>query len=101
MKKSLRIGSYFSLPTDLAAELGDCPEFLEGSRYDVDLRDAATGEFVSVRYIEHGEEAHVFVTSTTGGSLFDRVAGRVVFAMSAQTDSLWIDRHVPDGGLSA
>jgi hypothetical protein len=46
MGKELRIQSYFSLPTDLAAEIRDGPEFVGGSGYDVDLRWPATGESV-------------------------------------------------------
>jgi hypothetical protein len=89
--RCLRIGSYFSVETDLAGEMRSWPEFVSGSGYDVDLRDASTGESVSVRYIESGEDAHVHITDD--GSLFDRVAGRVIHAMSAHSDSLFIDRH--------
>jgi hypothetical protein len=91
--KRLRIGSYFSAETDLAAEMRSWPEFVSGSGYDVDLRDASTGELVTVRYIESGEEAHVHITGSGEGSLFDRVAGRAIHAMSAHSDSLFIDRH--------
>ena len=89
--KVQRIGSYFSVETDLASEMRSWPEFVRGSGYDVDLRDASTGESVTVRYIESGEEAHVHITGE--GSLFDRVVGRVIHAMSAHSDSLFIDRH--------
>ena len=91
--KVLRIGSYFSIETDLAGEMRSWPEFVSGSDYDVDLRDSSTAESVTVRYIESGEEAHVHIAGSGEGSLFDRVAGRVVHAMSAHSDSLVIDRH--------
>lgn len=89
--KVLRVGSYFAIETDLAAEMRSWPEFVSGSGYDVHLRDASTGESVTVRYIESGEKAHVHITGE--GSLFDRVAGRVIHAMSAHSDSLFIDHH--------
>jgi hypothetical protein len=91
--RCLRIGSYFSVETDLAGEMRSWPEFVSGSGYDMDLRDASTAESVTVRYVEGGEEAHVHITGSGEGSLFDRVAGRVVHAMSAHSDSLVIDRH--------
>jgi hypothetical protein len=91
--KTLRIGSYFSVETDLAREMRSWPEFVSGSGYDVDLRDASTGESVAIRYIESGEEAHVHITGSGEGALFDHVAGRVILAMSAHSDSLLIDRH--------
>jgi hypothetical protein len=91
--KVLRIASYFSVETDLAGEMRSWPEFVSGSGYDMDLRDASTQESVTVRYIESGEEAHVHITGSGEGSLFDRVAGRVIHAMSAHSDSLFIDRH--------
>lgn len=95
MGKELCIQSYFSLPTDLAAEMRDWPEFVGGSGYDVDLRWAATGESVSVRYVDGDNGAYVVITSKGGGSLFDRVAGRVIYALSEHTDHLLVDRHVP------
>jgi hypothetical protein len=91
--KILRIGSYFSIATDLAGEMRSWPEFMSGSGYDVELRDASSGESVSVRYVESGEEPHVHITGSGEGSLFDRVAGRVIHAMSAHSDLLYIDRH--------
>lgn len=96
MNQQLRIGSYFSISTDLAAEMRAWPEFIRGEGYDVELRNPHTGEAVSVCYVESGAEAHVFITASGAGSLFDRVAGRVIYALSAHTDTLWIDRHVPD-----
>ena len=92
--KVLRIGSYFSIETDLAEEMRSWPEFVSGSGYDVELRDTSTGQSVSVRYVESGEEAHVHIVGSGEGSLFDRVTGKVIHAMSAHSDSLWIDRHV-------
>src|SRR6478609_939189 len=45
--RDVRLDSHFSLPTDLAAELGTWPEFVSGHEYDADLRSG--DEFVSVR----------------------------------------------------
>lgn len=95
MRKELCIQSYFSLPTDLAAEMRDWPEFVRGSGYDAELRWPATGESVTVRYVDDDDRAYVAITSEGSGSLFDRVAGRVIYALSAHTDHLLVDRHVP------
>ena len=99
MMKALCIQSYFSLPTDLAAEMRDWPEFVRGSGYDVELRWPATGESVTVRYVHDNDRTYIAITSESpsegSGSLFDRVAGRVIYALSAHTDHLLVDRHVP------
>ena len=39
MVEELRIQSYFSLPTDLAAEMRAWPEFVSGEGYTVNLSD--------------------------------------------------------------
>ena len=97
MGKELCIQSYFSLPTDLAAGMSGWPEFAGGSGYDVDLRCAATGESVSVRYVDSDRGPCVVITSEGSGSLFDRVAGRVIYALSEHTDHLLVDRRLPAG----
>jgi hypothetical protein len=91
----LRIDSYFSLDTDLAAEMSDWPEFVKGFEYSVDLKDSVTNEEVTVRLIEpktDDDHPHVQIHSNQYGALFDRVAGRTVFAMSAHTDNLMVAR---------
>ncbi len=99
MGKSLRVYSYFSLPADLAGEMREWPEFVSGEGYDVRLRDCVTDEDVSVRYVEAtddpagSEGAYIAVSSTAAGSLFDRVAGRVVIALSGRSDYLTVNRH--------
>jgi len=37
MKREIHSVSYFSLPTDLAGEMRDWPEFVAGQEYSVDL----------------------------------------------------------------
>jgi hypothetical protein len=61
--RCLRIGSYFSVETDLAEAMRSWPEFVSGTGYDVDLKDTSTTEAVTVRYVESGEEAHVHIIS--------------------------------------
>ena len=94
MKRGVQIVSYFSLPTDLAAEMRDWPEFRSGADYDVDLWDDSTGEAVTVRLIARSEEesSYVTVTSIGDGPLFERVLGRVVYSLSAHSDNLMVDR---------
>lgn len=70
----------------------DWPEFVAGSDYDVDLRSSATGESVSVRYVDREDGAYVVITSDLGAALFDRVAGRVIYALSPHTDYLIVYR---------
>jgi hypothetical protein len=91
MKREVHIISYFSLPTDLAGEMCDWPEFVCGQQYSVDLK--VPGESVSVRYVEHGDAApYVAVSGDGTGTLFDRVLGKAVYALAAHSDNLMIDR---------
>jgi hypothetical protein len=94
MNKALHIGSYFSLPTDLAGEMRSWPEFVGGEGYSVDLRNPQTGEAVTVRYVEVDEVPWLIVDSPAAGGLFDRVVGRTVEALSHNSDSVWVERHV-------
>ncbi len=94
MKRETHIISYFSLPTDLASEMRDWPEFVSGQEYSVDLKSPDSTETVSVRYVEDGEERYVSVSGVGAGTLFDRVLGRVIYALAAHSDNLMIDRHV-------
>ena len=88
--KRIRITSYFSLPTDLAEQMCGWPEFVAGDGYSVDLKDTASGEAVSVRYGEAGEDPYVIVETSNAGELFDRVLGRVVSALAAHSDDLLV-----------
>jgi len=94
MKREIHIISYFSLPTDLVAEMRDWPEFVTGQEYSVDLKSPDSTDTVSVRYVEDGEERYVSVSGVGAGTLFDRVLGRVVYALAAHSDNLMIDRYV-------
>jgi hypothetical protein len=94
-KREIRIISYFSLPTDLAAEMRAWPEFVKGAEYSVELQDPLSGESVAVRYIEEDQEHFVSVTGEGSGALFDRVLGRVVYALSAHSDDLMLHRRSP------
>ena len=92
MKRETHIISYFSLPTDLASEMRGWPEFVSGQDYSVDLKSSDSSETVSVRLVEDSEAHFVSVSGTGPGLLFDRVLGRVVYALAAHTDTLMIDR---------
>ena len=92
MIQELRIQSYFSLPTDLAAEMRDWPEFISGEGYAANLADAATGEEVTVRYVEEGDDyPHVIIRSSAAGQLLDRVAGRVIRSLIEHSDTLVVN----------
>jgi len=89
----VHIASYFSVETDLAGEMSSWPEFKSGSGYFVELATPDRAEVVSVALVEPSEElAYVRVTGTVPGPLFDRVLGRVAYALSAQSDNLMVVR---------
>jgi hypothetical protein len=92
----VHIISYFSLKTDLADEMRSWPEFQSGSGYVVELTTPDQCEVVSVKLIERTEDesAYVRVTASAPGPLFDRVLGRVTYALAAHSDNLTIDRVV-------
>ena len=94
MKRVVHIRSYFSLPTDLAGEMRQWPEFVVGEAYSVDLKSRDGSEAVAVRFVEQDEDgSYVSVTSTEAGPLFDRVLGKVIYALSEHSDSLMVDRY--------
>ena len=92
MIERLQIRSYFSIETDLAASMSDWPEFVAGSAYDVDLRDQRNGETVGTRFVIRDEDSFVVISSSVAGPLFDKVVGKVVYALSAHSDNLMINR---------
>lgn len=93
MTRELRIYSYFSLPADLAAEMHDWPEFVRGEDYSVELCSRATNETVTVSLCEEEERGFVRIHSPSADSLFDRVTGKVVYALSQHSDHLLVGRY--------
>jgi hypothetical protein len=93
MNREVHIISYFSLPTDLAAEMRDWPEFVAGHEYSVELKSSASGEAVIVSHVERGEDRYVAVSGSGTGLLFDRVLGRVIYALAAHSDNLMVERY--------
>ena len=90
----LRIYSYFSLDTDLAGEMREWPEFVNGEGYSVDLKDVSANEEVFVRFFESPDSfPYVQIWSNNPGPLFERVVGRAVVALSAHSDNLMVDRY--------
>ena len=90
-KREIHIVSYFSLPTDLAAAMRDWPEFRGGEEYSVDL-GSPDGEVVTVRKVTE-DDTYVSVVGTGQGHLFDRVLGRVMHALAADSDNLMVYRR--------
>lgn len=88
----LQIRSYFSIETDLALMMSDWPEFVTGAEYDLELRHLTNNEIVTTRLIQTDEECYVSISSSGTGSLFEKVVGRVIYAMSAHSDNLMVDR---------
>lgn len=92
MKHTIRIDSYFSLPTDLAAEFRSYPEFRGGVGYSVDLQ--SEHETVAVRLLpaEDDDCQHVVVAGEGEGEgrLFNAVLGCVVLALSMHSDNVQV-----------
>ena len=72
----------------------DWPEFIRGEDYSVELRNSATKETVTVKLDKEDNTPFVSVHSSEAGSLFDRVAGRVIYALSEHSDDLMVERYV-------
>ncbi|MDR3479895.1 MAG: hypothetical protein P4L91_04200 [Burkholderiaceae bacterium] len=86
-KREVRIDSYFSLETDLAAEMQSWPEFVNGEGYNVTLKSDT--EEVSTT-LEHNEDQPIVVVRGRGdGQLFNSVLGATLFAMAGNSDDLW------------
>jgi hypothetical protein len=92
MRRVSRVDSYFSLPTDLAVEFRPLHEFVDGAGYVAELESSEERVSVSLRPATDDDAAHVLVVGEGCGDLFDRVLGRIVFAMSAHSDSVWVSR---------
>lgn len=90
----LRIDSYFSMLVDLAAEMRNWPEFVAGEGYCVELRSLTSSETVTVELIDPDGAQYVLVRSSETGSLFERVTGKVIYALSANTDHVMVSRTV-------
>jgi hypothetical protein len=86
MRQQWSIRTYDSVPTDLAAEMRDWPEFVSGNGYTVCLRDPMTGD-VSIWMTETAEDfPTVIVEGPNRSQLFDRTLGRVIEALSEHGD---------------
>jgi hypothetical protein len=92
MDRETHIISYFSLATDLAGEMRDWPEFIAGAGYSVELRSSDPKEEVTVKLINDGEERYVAVGGKGTGVLYDRVLGRVIYALAKHSDDLMVHR---------
>jgi hypothetical protein len=88
------IHSYFSVETDLAAEMSSWPEFVSGSGYTVELATPDGTESVSVTRSEANSDdlPCVRISGSAAGTLFDRVLGRVIFSLAAHSDTLVVKR---------
>lgn len=84
--REVHILSYFSLETDLAADMRSWAEFVSGEGYEVSL--ASRSETVDVSLADEEEQKYVIVRGRGAGELFDRVLGRVIHALAAHSDNL-------------
>ncbi len=90
MNREVHIISYFSLPTDLAAETQTWPEFVSGEGYQVELK-SDDGETVSMSLVE-GEVDYLRVRGVGSGLLFDRALGRAVHVLANSSDNVMVNR---------
>ncbi len=89
-----RIDSYFSLPTDLAAQARSWPEFVQGSEYSVDF--ANEDDAVTVRLVPQADDDcdHIVVRARHESRLFHAVLGFVSFALAAHSDNVQVSKWV-------
>ncbi len=97
MSVQIFVLSYLSRPTDLAAEMCAWPEFISGEGYSVELRGSTPEDVVGVGM---NADREVVVSAPVASLLFDRVVGRVVYALSADTESMLIRRASSGTGIS-
>tara|TARA_R110000868_G_C10894324_1_gene763835 strand:- start:1191 stop:1427 length:237 start_codon:yes stop_codon:yes gene_type:complete len=73
------------------------PEYESGEGYTVQLKSLETEEMVEVGYVEEEEDGeypnYVYVRSTMGKALFERVLGVVTYALAQNSDDLTIFRQ--------
>src|SRR5262245_5676630 len=94
--RQARIGSYFSLPTDLAAEMRSWQEFVRGEGYKVELKNSAERVTVALIPEQDDDTQYVLVRGEGAGQLFERVLGCVAFAMAAHSDDVAVMRWRDD-----
>jgi len=95
-KRAVYITSYFSIQTDLAAEMRSWEEFVVGSDYDVKLRTEF--EEVNTSLEDDEGEPYVLVRGEGDGPLFFRVLGLTLYALAGHSDDVWprVMRWSPD-----
>lgn len=83
--------SYFSRPTDLAADLRGWSAFRGGAGYTVDLREGA--DWVRMRRLVDEEVDTAYLVLIGGGDpvFFDRVLQAVVHALSHDSDYVGVE----------
>lgn len=93
----VRIDSYFSFPTDLAADMRNWPEFVRGKSYSVELE--SEDETVTVKLVpaDDDDRAYVLVRGAYGGRLFLAALGYVCYAMAANSDEIVVMRWEGSG----
>jgi hypothetical protein len=90
--RTVRLDSYFSLETDLASELRSLPEFVSGTGYSANLASGQESVVVALMPASEDDRQFVQVQGIGQGGLFEAVLGRVIYAMSAHSDDVWLTR---------
>ena len=86
-KRAVNIDSYFSLPTDLAAEMRSWEEFVTGNEYNVTLH--SEHEDVTTSLEQDEGRPFVLVSGNGDGPLFFRVLGVTLYALAGHSDDVW------------
>ena len=87
VQREVLIDSYFSLPTDLAAEMASWPEFVSGTEYNATLR--SEGELVETSIGDDEGRPFVSVRGSGSGDLFYKVLGLTLYALAGNSDDVW------------
>jgi len=95
----INIWSFYGAPVELFAEMRQWREFSPGGDYSVNLKNAATGEIVTIEYIDEIVEDYLTIKSDAPGDFFDCVVGRIVRIMSERSGYLKIRRTPYDEKL--
>jgi hypothetical protein len=86
-QRTVSIDSYFSLPTNLAAEMRGWPEFVDGDGYTTKLKSEF--EEVTTSLEEEDGGRLVYVRGMGEGTLFYRVLGCTLYSLACHSDDVW------------
>ncbi len=95
MSPRVKIDSYFSIDTDLAAAMRPMSEFVSGQGYNVRLTSKDGSSHVETRFVPGTEDELpcLVVSANQDSELFHRVLGLVTYALADNSDNLQVTRR--------